>query len=226
MSPTPQPYQNKDSDPTPVPKALHYIVIGSIIPAIAFGIPHAVLNHNSGAVMGIPLIAFGGLLSLHRSGIVHKRDLSSSSTESGERYEYQILLPGGETSSSVNFGGRLKMKKRKEVVLALVDLGIGLGLLASIILTLLASTWRQDTGLSYIAAYASLPMIVNGFIHAFFFFHYLHHTLKLSKRFRRTSSSPLCSRCQAPMCEATSSPVAEPARSREGMEPVRSTDLV
>jgi len=147
----------------PVHKTLHYVIILSLIPAIAFGVPAIVQHKNAGAILGVILVGLDSILSIYRSYLIRTKGVTRPSWM-GQQHQYEALVPEHESFKHVN-GGRTKA-----AILALCDLVLGLGLLAAILMSLLIEFsigaryhywYHRHVGVGVLIAYATVPFIVD-----------------------------------------------------------------
>lgn len=143
--------------PSPLPKipskTLHYILIATLIPTLAFDIPIIVLEMNTGAVLGVIIISLSTLLSIHRSGLLSRKHSSS------QGYEYQVLLPHQETLDL-----RERVGEGERMFFALVD---GLFAILLTVATVLVYVlkgggrwWREPVELVVVKTWGSFPLIL------------------------------------------------------------------
>jgi hypothetical protein len=143
-----------------VSKKVHYAMMISFLPAIAFCIPHGVVTSHVAPALGLIPQGIGALLALYRSGLLRKKS---------SNHEYQIVLTNDGEDAPHN-----KITPER-IFLAIADFAIMSGLIISIVFAFLTSSVHcygyyynrgyyrtcNDDGLSMLAAYGTVPMLFN-----------------------------------------------------------------
>jgi hypothetical protein len=201
----PSPPKNK-VDKFGVPKKVHYVAIGNMVPALALCIAHGAVTDHVAPALGLIPAGLGAILAVYRSGLLR---LVKPTSE----HEYQILLSNDrEDREKHRFGV-------EAVLLAFADLAFAAGLITTIVFSFLvnnvkchyswyryegryrSSQWCNDSGLPMLAAYGTFPLLLATAIHLFLILHFCYCTLPKLWGKKKKSGGPVCSRCHVPIRE-------------------------
>jgi hypothetical protein len=130
---------SKSSNIAPVPKRLHYIIIGSAIPSFALGLPLSIFCPSAWGILGLIFSLFSSASSLYR-------------VRKGETYEYQIRLPGNE-----NFEQQRKGKNAGSF--ALFDFVLAGGMFSWVVLSFIMMSNNRHDAVHFLLAYVSMVWI-------------------------------------------------------------------
>lgn len=128
----------------PVPKRLHYILMGSLVPSWAFGLPLVIFDATVWSILALIFATFSSIISLYR---VRKE----------ETYEYQIRLPGDDEQEQ-------QANNKNAGLFAWVDFVLAVGMVSWIILSFIESSVSQNGAVHFLMAYVGMVWFTQWYV--------------------------------------------------------------
>jgi len=149
----------------------------ALVPALALAIPHGGVTRQPFPAVGLVPMGLGALFSLYRADQLRYK----------KACEYQIILPSDDGDDDEDNGHFSCIGKR--FLYGFLDFIFALGILACLILTWIfgADSWYCRDLLPFLAAYATIPMMISCGIHF-----YLVYLVLPSCNERKNTVCPHC----------------------------------
>lgn len=139
------PIGSNDDNIRPVPKRLHYIIAGCVVPNLSLGLALSIINPSPWVILALVFSLFSSVFSLYR-------------TRKTQTYEYQIRLPGDDQQEQ-------QSKSKNDGLFATADFVLAGGMFSWVVLSFIESSGNWlGAAVHFFMAYVGMVWLAQRYV--------------------------------------------------------------